>query len=186
MTGVKCKRQLLGDYDRSGRRRPVAGTDPEFVVAADQVIAAIGQSLDAKAAVGDLEVGLNKWGYFDVDAKTGQTSIEWVFSGGDAATGPASVVEAIGAGERAATGIDEYLTGANHAFWRRDVELDTYFDPDAEPVLVARAVQAELPVGERVAGFAEVELGLAADAARREAQRCLRCDYGKPCSMARS
>ena len=72
--------------------------------------------------------------------------MDWVFAGGDAATGPSSVVEAIGAGERAAAGMDELLTGANHAFWRLDVEPPTFFDPDADPVFVERHEVEELAV----------------------------------------
>ena len=84
-------------------------------------------------------VELNRWGYLAADPNTGQTSIDWVFAGGDAATGPSSVVEAIGAGEQAAAGIDQFLTGANHAFWRRDIEPPTFFDPDADPDWSSRA-----------------------------------------------
>ncbi len=182
VTGVRCKGMVLGDYDKSGRRRPVAGTNPEFVVEADTVIAAIGQKLDAAGLMDGTSVELNRWGYLAADAKSGQTSVEWVFSGGDAATGPSSVVEAIGAGERAAAGIDEFLTGANHAFWRRDIEPPTFFDPDADPDPVQRHEIEELPAAERVSNFDEVELNWAAQVAIAEAKRCLRCDYGKYCS----
>jgi NADH-quinone oxidoreductase subunit F len=179
VTGVRCRRMALGDYDRSGRRQPVAGHDPDFVVEADTVIAAIGQKLDAAAVLDGAPVELNRWGYLAADPNTGRTSVDWVFTGGDAATGPASVVEAIGAGEKAAAAMDEYLTGANHAFWRRDVEPPTVFDPDADPEPVERHRIEELAVDARVTNFDEVELGWAAEVAIAEAKRCLRCDYGK-------
>jgi NADH-quinone oxidoreductase subunit F len=182
VTGVRCREMALGDYDRSGRRRPVAGHDPAFVVEADTVIAAIGQELDAPAVLDGTPVELNRWGYLAADPNTGQTSVDWVFTGGDAATGPASVVEAIGAGERAAAAMDEFLTGANHAFWRRDVEPPTFFDPDADPVPAERHAVEELAVGARVTTFDEVEQSWAAEVAIAEAKRCLRCDYGKYCS----
>ena len=169
----------LGDYDKSGRRRPVAGHNPDFVVEADTVIAAIGQSLDAPAIVDGTPIELNRWGYFAADPDTGKTSTEWVFAGGDATTGPSSVVEAIGAGERAAAGMDELMTGANHAFWRRDIEPSVSFDPDADPELLDRHAVEELAVGQRVTNFDEVELSWAAQTAIAEARRCLRCDYGK-------
>jgi len=89
------------------------------------------------------------------------------------------VVEAIGAGERAAVGMDQFLTGANHAFWRRDTEPPTCFDPDADPVLMERHAVEELSVAQRVTSFDEVEVGWAAKTAVAEAKRCLRCDYGK-------
>ena len=66
VTGVLCQQMALGDYDKSGRRRPVAGRNPDFTVECDQVIAAIGQSLDAKALVGDLPVELQN-GWFKTD-----------------------------------------------------------------------------------------------------------------------
>ena len=182
VTGVRCKEMALGDYDRSGRRRPVAGHNPDFVVEADTVIAAIGQKLDAPAVLDGTPVELNRWGYLAADPNTGQTSVDWVFTGGDAATGPSSVVEAIGAGEKAAAGMDEFLTGANHAFWRRDIEPPTFFDPDADPELVERHAVEELAVAGRVTNFDEVELSWAAEVAIAEARRCLRCDYGKYCS----
>ena len=180
--GVLCKEMALGDYDKSGRRRPVAGHNPDFIVEADTVIAAIGQKLDAGAVLDGTPVELNRWSYLGGDPNTGQTSVEWVFTGGDAATGPSSVVEAIGAGERAAAGMDEFLTGANHAFWRRDIEPPTFFDPDADPVFAERHAVEELPVADRVTNFDEVELNWAAKVAVAEAKRCLRCDYGKYCS----
>jgi NADH-quinone oxidoreductase subunit F len=178
VTGVLCQKMALGDYDKSGRRAPVAGRNPDFTVECDQVIAAIGQSLDAKALAGDLPVELNR-GWFKIDPTTGATSVDWIFAGGDAATGPASVVEAVGAGERAAVAIDQRLTGANHAFWRREIAVDVYFDPDADPVETPRAAVVCLDPEARACTFDEVELSWSLDTACAEAKRCLRCDYGK-------
>ncbi len=178
VVGVLCQRMALGDYDRSGRRRPVAGRNPDFTVRCDQVIAAVGQALDAKALVGDLPVELRN-GWIKTDRATGATSVDWLFAGGDAATGPASVVEAVGAGERAAVAIDQHLTGANHAFWRRDIAVDVYFDPDADPVPTPRAAVACLDPELRACTFDEVELSWDLETACAEARRCLRCDYGK-------
>jgi NADH-quinone oxidoreductase subunit F len=181
VTGVLCQQMALGDYDRSGRRRPVAGRNPDFVVECDQVIAAIGQALDADELIDGQPVELQH-GWFKTDANTGRTSVDWLYAGGDAVTGPASVVEAIGAGEKAAVAMDEQLSGANHAFWRREVEVDVLFDPDAEPVAYDRAGVACLDPGERARSFDEVELSWAAEVACAEAKRCLRCDYGKVCA----
>jgi NADH-quinone oxidoreductase subunit F len=171
----------LGDYDSSGRRRPVAGRNADFVVECDQVIAAIGQWLDSEPLFNGVSVETTKKGWLKTD-KDGHTSVEWIFAGGDAATGPASVVAAIGAGEKAAVSIDTFLTGANHAFWRRDVAVDTAFDPDADPLETPRAVVPALSASARVGGFDEVELSWAAETAVAEARRCLRCDYGKTCA----
>jgi len=183
VVGVLCERMALGDYDRSGRRRPVAGRNPDFTVRCDQVIVAIGQSLDASALLDGLPVGLEH-GWVKADPRTGATSIEWLFAGGDAVSGPASVVEAVAAGERAAVGIDQYLTGANHAFWRREVAVDVPFDPDADPVATPRAPVVCLDPELRACTFAEVELPWSLETAVAEAKRCLRCDYGKVSAIA--
>jgi NADH-quinone oxidoreductase subunit F len=171
----------LGDYDASGRRRPVAGRNADFLVECDQVIAAIGQWLDSEPLFDGVKVETTKRGWLATD-KDGRTSVEWVFAGGDAVTGPASVVAAIGAGEKAAVSIDEFLSGANHAFWRRDVAVDTAFDPDADPVETPRADVPAVAAHVRVGSFDEVELSWSADVAVAEARRCLRCDYGKTCA----
>ncbi len=178
LTGVLCQQMALGDYDKSGRRRPVAGRNPDFTVLCDHVIAAVGQSLDAQALTGDVPVELQD-GWFKTDRATGATSVDWIFAGGDAVTGPASVVEAVGAGERGAVAIDQLLTGANHAFWRREIAVDVFFDPDADPAATPRAAVVCLDPEARACTFAEVELSWNLDTACAEAKRCLRCDYGK-------
>jgi NADH-quinone oxidoreductase subunit F len=181
LVGVKCRPMTLGDYDSSGRRRPVAGRNADFVVECDQVIAAIGQWLDSAPLFDGIDVETTKKGWLKID-KEGRTSADWIFAGGDAVTGPASVVGAIGAGEKAAVSIDAHLTGANHAFWRRDVAVDTAFDPDADPEETPRAGVPVVAANVRVGSFDEVELSWAAEVAVAEARRCLRCDYGKTCA----
>jgi len=181
LVGVKCRPMALGDYDSSGRRRPVAGRNPDFIVECDQVIAAIGQWLDSEPLFDGIEVETTRKGWLRTD-KDGRTSVEWIFAGGDAVTGPASVVAAIGAGEKAAVAIDAHLSGANHAFWRREVAVDTAFDPDADPDETPRAEVPVVAATMRIGGFDEVELSWPAEVAVAEARRCLRCDYGKSCA----
>ncbi len=181
--GVECSSMELGEFDRSGRRRPKERDGHGFAVDADMVIAAIGQSLDAPSLLGDVSVELTKGGYIAADPRSGRTSVEWLFAGGDAATGPSSVTEAIGQGEHAAEGIDRFLTGEGHAFWREFRPVDTAFDPDAEPAAYRRAVAALLPVGRRRRNFAEVERGYASAVALKEVRRCLRCDYREPANL---
>jgi len=178
VVGVKCQHMWLGEYDRSGRRRPEAKSGEEpFIEEADQVIAAIGQTVNLKQYVDGLDVKLNPSGFLWVDPVYNQTSVEWLFAGGDISTGPASVVEAVGAGERAAVGIDKYLTGEEHAFWREPYIVDTEFDPESDPVDFPRAKMRLLPVEKRVHNFNEVEMPFTETIAMREARRCLRCDY---------
>jgi len=177
VAGVSCNHMSLGEFDSSGRRRPEVCGDATFVEPADQVIAAIGQKLETKPLLDGLQVKLNAKNYIWADAVTAQTSLEWLFAGGDASDGPSSVVQAIGAGERAAVGIDQYLTGEEHAFWRELYQVDTAFDPDADPSEAPRAAMNLIPVDARAMNFDEVEVAFVEETAVREARRCLRCDY---------
>ncbi|MCG3136558.1 MAG: Ferredoxin--NADP reductase [Phycisphaerae bacterium] len=180
VSGVKCRNMVLGEFDRSGRRRPVAGSEAEFVVQADQVIAGIGQTLGNTQVFEQMGLALNRSGFIPANSITGQTSINWIYAGGDAVAGPWSVVGAIQAGERAAVGIDLMLTGEEHAFWRGEKENDTFFDPDADPVQYPRPEFAMIPVARRKHNFQEVELPWAEPVAVRESKRCLRCDFRQP------
>ena len=180
LTGVRCCRMKLGEFDRSGRRRPVPAEDGEFTVEADHVILAVGQTLGPAALFNGAAPKMTRDGFVATDPVTGQTSVEWLFAGGDDNTGPSSVVAAVAAGERAAVGMDLFLTGEDHAFWREHQEPDTFFDPDAEPTPYPRAHLRMLAVEQRRCNFQEVELTWTKNVALREAKRCLRCDYRAP------
>jgi NADH-quinone oxidoreductase subunit F len=175
--GVKCRAMVLGDFDRSGRRRPVEMSSGEFVEEADQVIVAIGQACDAGSLCNGVDLKLTRSKFIETNPVNGQTSAPWIFAGGDVSTGPASVAEAVGGGERAAIGMDEMLTGAKHAFWRSERDVKTAFDPEADPVQYARAQMQLIPVARRRQNFSEVEQPFSPQDALREAKRCLRCDY---------
>ncbi len=177
IVGLRCRPLSLGEFDRSGRRRPRLGGGPLFEIPADQIITAIGQRLDASVLGESPLIERNERGFLNVDPVTAATSVPWIFSGGDAATGPASVVEAIAAGERAACGIDRSFTGEDHAFWRTERLVDTAFDPDAEPAAYPRERMETVPVERRRHNFCEVELPWSEAVAIRQARRCLRCDY---------
>ena len=108
VTGMKCIQMELGEPDQSGRRRPVEIPDSEFVLDVDTVIMAIGTSPNPliKNTTEGLEV--NKKGGIIIN-EDAMTSKDGVFAGGDAVTGAATVISAMGAGKLAARGIDEYL-----------------------------------------------------------------------------
>ena len=108
VTGMKCVRMELGEPDASGRRRPVAVEGSEFTIDVDAVIMAIGTSPNPliKSTTKGLET--QKWGGIVAD-ESGATSREGVFAGGDAVTGAATVILAMGAGKTAAEAIDEYI-----------------------------------------------------------------------------
>jgi NADH-quinone oxidoreductase subunit F len=178
VAGVKCRHMRLGTFDRTGRRRPEA-EGSEFIVKADQVLVAIGQTLDLNEVCDGTNIEARKNSFINTDPVTGQTSVPWVFAGGDAVTGPASVVDAVAAGERAAVGMDEYLSGENHAFWRKDKVVDTYFNPNADPMPYEREKPKTISIERRRNNFDEVEQCWTENVAIRQASRCLRCDYGK-------
>ena len=107
--GMECVEMELGEPDASGRRRPVPRQGSEHVLDVETVVIAIGQSPNPliKSTTPGLET--QKWGGIIVNEKTGATSREGVYAGGDAVTGAATVILAMGAGKKAAKAIDEYL-----------------------------------------------------------------------------
>ncbi|MBP3591340.1 MAG: NADPH-dependent glutamate synthase [Clostridia bacterium] len=109
VSGMKCIRMELGEPDERGRRRPIAVEGSEFVLDVDTVIMSIGTSPNPliKATTAGLEV--NRHGGIIVEEATGKTTKDGVYAGGDAVTGAATVISAMGAGKVAAKAIDDYL-----------------------------------------------------------------------------
>ena len=108
--GIKCVRMELGEPDASGRRRPVAVEGSEFVIDVDTVIMSLGTSPNPLISSTTEGLEVNKWKCIVADEETGKTSKEGVYAGGDAVTGAATVILAMGAGKAAAKGIDEFLS----------------------------------------------------------------------------
>lgn len=107
--GMKCVEMELGEPDESGRRRPVEKPNSEFELSVDTVIMSLGTSPNPLISSTTEGLELNKYNCIVVDEKTGKTTKEGVFAGGDAVIGAATVILAMGAGKVAAKGIDEYL-----------------------------------------------------------------------------
>jgi NADPH-dependent glutamate synthase beta subunit-like oxidoreductase len=180
--------------------------DTKQTIAVDQVILAIGQASETAFCQDfcflddqkDLPV---QGGLIAVDAETQQTAARGVFAGGDAANGPATVIQAIAAGRRAACSIDRYLGGDGVIEGGRGKGESACAKATADKGLAAPKPQAKagngqaydgkrekgfaelmrvvipaLPVSERHAGFAEVELGCDSEQVTAEARRCLQCD----------
>src|ERR1051325_7362121 len=99
----------LGEPDASGRRRPVPKAGSEFDLEADTVIYALGTTANPIIAQTTPGLGTNKWGYINIDERTGMTNVPGLFAGGDIVTGAATVILAMGAGKRAAQGMLEYM-----------------------------------------------------------------------------
>jgi len=109
VTGIKCIKMELGEPDASGRRRPVPIEGSEFIRDVDAVIMALGTSPNPLIRSTTPGLDANKRGCLVADEETGQTTREGVFAGGDAVTGAATVILAMGAGKKAAEAIDAYL-----------------------------------------------------------------------------
>ena len=108
--GIKCVRMELGEPDASGRRRPVVIEGSEFTMEVDTVIMSLGTSPNPLISSTTQGLEVNKWQCIVADEERGKTSKEGVYAGGDAVTGAATVILAMGAGKAAAKGIDEYLS----------------------------------------------------------------------------
>ncbi len=109
--GIKCVRMELGEPDASGRRRPVEVPGSEFTVDVDCVIMSLGTSPNPLISSTTEGLEVNKWKCIVADEEFGKTTKEGVYAGGDAVTGAATVILAMGAGKAAAKGIHEYLSG---------------------------------------------------------------------------
>lgn len=107
--GMECIKMELGEPDASGRRRPVPIKRSEFIMDIDTVVVAVGRTPNPIIQSTTKGLETTKWGTIIADEKTGQTSIQGVFAGGDIVTGEATVISAMGAGKRAARAIHEYL-----------------------------------------------------------------------------
>ncbi len=182
VVGMKCIRMKLGEPDASGRRRPIPIKDSEFTIDVDMVIPAIGQVPDLAFLPENSSFQVSPRGTFEVDSKSLATAIPGVFAGGDAVLGPASVVQAIATGHRAATAIDNYLQGETLLPEEEPLPTVTIEDIDLTDVEKRnRLVMPTIPSKERLAGFTEVNLGLNQEMAIEEAKRCLNCGVCSGC-----
>ena len=112
VNSVELVKMELSDPDESGRRRPVQITDSEYVIDASAVVIAIGYNADSDMGETS-EVETDNWGLIQVDPRTGQTNIPYMFAGGDVVNGADLVVTAIADGKRAATWVHQYLLSLN-------------------------------------------------------------------------
>jgi NADH-quinone oxidoreductase subunit F len=180
VSGITCERMKLGDFDKSGRKRPVAIAGSKFTLSVDTVIASIGQVPDMTFIPKDSGVSVNKWSTFDLASGTkSQTTNPKFFTGGDALTGPDTVIGAIAAGHQAARDMDAYIRKINNepAYVEPPdefIEVPFVIDEESEEAPQARMPEMHIP--DRKRNFKEVELGYKKMIAVLEASRCLRCD----------
>jgi NADH-quinone oxidoreductase subunit F len=180
VSSITCQRMTLGDFDASGRKRPVAIAGSEFTLKLDSVIAAIGQVPDMSFIDQKSGIKINRRNCFEVgDEFKSRTENPHYFAGGDAVTGPDTVIGAIAAGHQAADDIDAAIRKANGepAYEKPAREkIDVPLVIDEETVETPQMAMPELSGDRRKMDFAEVELGFTIEDAVKEASRCLRCD----------
>lgn len=180
VTGARCIRMKLGDLDASGRPRPMPIEGSEFTIELDTLIPAIGERADSSVFTAKDGLSISKWGTVEVGAANLWTGREGVFAGGDAVTGPGTVVEAMAAGKTAAEMIEKYLEGKpldkEYELTRPSIYIEPVEISEEEVAKAKRAKMPRLLRSARRKNFREVELGLSEAAAVAEARRCLRCE----------
>ena len=184
---LTCIKMELGEKDASGRRKPIPIEGSEFEVEADTVIAAIGQNTEAPEGV-----PTNRWDDIDANEEDYQVQ-DNVFSAGDCVTGPATVVEAIGAGRQTAESIAAYLEGKEYerdyiinvsrGHWQSLTEDELVLIK--EPVERERAHLEYISEDKRINTFAETNKTLSEKEVIEEAERCIECScsYKEDCQL---
>jgi len=180
VSGITCRRMKLGEFDRSGRKRPIPIEGSDFTLGIDSIIAAIGQVPDLSFVPKDSGISVNKWGTFDLaEGSASQTTNPKFYAGGDALTGPDTVIGAIAAGHQAAIDIDAAIRTQNNEAPYEEPEEEKIIIPfvlDEDNPEAPQTKMPELHGHERKNSFIEVELGFTLEDALKEATRCLRCD----------
>ncbi|MCL4428943.1 MAG: FAD-dependent oxidoreductase [Deltaproteobacteria bacterium] len=186
--GVRCRKMKLGDPDESGRRSPVEVPGSDFDMECDSFIMAVGQVPDFDFLKDTPQIKTDKRKIIVADGFTHMTDMPGVFAGGDAFTGPLSIVDSNRDGKNAARRIDQYIrTGSFEAtddcifeyllekigvYDKKEIIDYTDF-PTGNPA----AKQMEEDVGLRISNFMEVDKGLTSDDVIYEATRCMRCYF---------
>ena len=166
-------RMELGRPDAGGRPSPVPVEGSESTMELDTAIIAIGQQTDLAPSMG---LPLSERNLVEADAETMATEKPGVFAGGDVVSGPASIIEAIAHGRKAAASIDKFLGGTGL--------IDQELAPPEEEVVIADYIAGDqirvsapcAPLTDRACSFSPVELGLTDELAIKEAERCRSCD----------
>jgi len=171
VAGIRCLRMELGEPDETGRRRPIPVSGSEFDVEADTVVVAVGQVPDLPFLNGS-GIEITREGTISADPDTLATNLPKVFVAGDAQTGPATVIQAVAAGKKAALGIDSYLTGSEALLSAETERVVGYEDLNVsyfkhEPRQELEGIQVEA----------------LKNAGAAEARRCFQCGSCNVCNM---
>ena len=168
---VTCIQMQLGEPDASGRRAPIPVVGSEFVLQFDTLIMAIGQSADAAS----VHLEGEKNGSVRVDQGNLATPQKGIFAGGDAVTGPSTIIQAIAQGRLACASIDRFLGGTGNLPESLSGEWDTE-PPETAPRGAAKPAVRTIGLKRRCTTFDPVERAYGKKAAMAEATRCLSCD----------
>ncbi|HNX25191.1 MAG TPA: FAD-dependent oxidoreductase [Spirochaetota bacterium] len=171
-------------FDENRKFKPLYNTKNLTTIKADQVIVAIGQMVEADLLTNSCID--TEFGCLVADDVTLQTAEHGVFAGGDNVTGPASVIEAVASGKRAAESIERFVNGKDMFTNRFESSIKPVPEdllPDASDVVMKeRAAAVELPVKDRILNFKEVESAFSIEQAISEAERCLNCAICSECN----
>jgi formate dehydrogenase beta subunit len=184
VTGVRTQRQAATGESDGGRAvfAPVAGTVEE--VGATTVLVAVGEEPDPSILPEGAGIGVSAIAGISADERTLATSRPGVFAGGDVVSGPKTIIDAVGAGRRAAASVHEYLAGAGNG--EAEIFATVRYDTPPEPKLtldlaVTSRAHAPLPLYEP-GSFSATQQGFTEPTARAEASRCFRCDAVYSCN----
>lgn len=178
LSGIECIKMKLGEPDASGRPHPVPVEGSEFTIPVEMIITALGQFPETEFTR-DVGLVLGKWGGIEIHSESCSTNVEGIFAGGEVVTGPAYAIDAIAAGKKAASSIDQYLNGLpKNSMGILDKKPEIYSEDELHSLMErfvpqGRVEVRELPVEKRVSNFSEVAYGFSTTEAMTEASRCL-------------
>jgi NADPH-dependent glutamate synthase beta subunit-like oxidoreductase len=183
--GLQCLRAKMIKMEGRDRKAPKPIEGSEFLLEADVIICAIGQRVDSSCLEDLAAVGWTRRNTIHVNMATMETDMAGIFAGGDSVTGPATVIEAIGGGKRAAESIDRFFRGIPQPSMPpvpvRRGRVDCLEVPASTKMTLKRPEMTLLNIDRRRTTFQQVELGYSENEVREEARRCLRCDICLRC-----
>ena len=187
VTALQCQKAKMVAQAGRDRMSPVPVEDSDYLVTADVIVGAIGQQVDQAGFDKLQDLAWTRRQTIDVNMASMETSLPGVFAVGDAVTGPATVIGAIGGGKRAADSIDRYLAGIPQPQMPpvpvRRGRVDFIDVPASTKMILKKPEMPLLNIDRRRTTYQQVELGYPENAVREEARRCLRCDICKRCGV---
>ena len=186
ITGLDCVKAELIKKKGSDRLAPVPILGKDFTIKADAVISAIGQYVDDDGMEAFDQVNWTRRGTIEVNHASMETTMPGIFAAGDAVSGPATVIEAIGGGKRAAEAIDRYLNNIPQPRMPKipvRYNIETPIEMSSSRKMTLKCPEMPmLNVDRRRTMFQQAELGYDEESVRQEAARCLRCDICRRCA----